>query len=281
MKSTTSSPPPPSPSPLSPHLPLPPPPFPPLPPNSPFVGPPPVTRPHKPPSPPLAVNVDSLPALIATTTYGDRLVRWHDLEMPPSVDGVVALPDPPPWSLWLQGYYRMHHPATWPILERDHETDKRFFYAVRDWRMQREAEGADEEELRRLWDEMNGVSKRIIRRFRRLFGLHFIRNRYLAYHRSLLPGQSDAEILEATLIAENYPPCTIAAHTVWALPLPPPTTLLSRLLLRRSLTQLAKPPFSSSPSLLQPYIVPGIDSMYMRALNPVPREPGAPPGYSG
>ncbi|GAA5909672.1 hypothetical protein JCM6882_008460 [Rhodosporidiobolus microsporus] len=264
-----------SPRTLSPTLPPPP-----RPPNPPSLDPSPVTRPSKPAVPAFAVDAKYLRTLIALTTYGDRCVRWLDPELPVETEGVEAAPDPPPWSLWLEGYYQMHHPATWAILERDQEEDKHFFWAMRDWRMQREQEGAAEDELGSLWDEMDEAALRMVQRFQRLFALHYVRNRYLAYHRTLLPAHSDTEILEATLVEEDYPPCTVAPHSVWALPIPPPTSFLDRFLRRRPLIQIAKPPFSSSPSLLQPYIVPGIDSLYMRALKPTPVPPGSPPEYA-
>ncbi|GAA5843856.1 hypothetical protein JCM11251_003534 [Rhodosporidiobolus azoricus] len=209
---------------------------------------PPLEEPHPP-----SLNVDpfSIPSLISSSTIVYRLVRWSDPDFPRT--NVDRSPDPPPWSLWMESYYQMYHPETWPPLREDHEMDKKYYFDLRDWRMWRKANGADERELQRLWSMLEVVVRRIIERFQRLYGLDFIRNRFLRYYRKSLPGKVDAEILMLTLDMEEYPPCRVAQHSVWPLPLPPPLRH-PRLAPLVEVAHLARDPSAC----LAPYIVPDV-----------------------
>ncbi|GAA6023066.1 hypothetical protein JCM10207_007707 [Rhodosporidiobolus poonsookiae] len=156
-----------------------------------------------------------LPVLVATETFAERLVRWYDPQIP--LTGVVYSSEPPPWSEWLESYYRIYHPETWRILDADHNMDKAYYLGMCAWRRQRERQGASTEEIERIRQETVAAARSLLERFKKLYGLHFVREQYLAHFRIEKPSdlpvaEWDAHVLQA-LEAEDLPMCRLPKHS--------------------------------------------------------------------
>ncbi|GAA6023068.1 hypothetical protein JCM10207_007708 [Rhodosporidiobolus poonsookiae] len=228
----------------------------------------------KPTAPLLQVRQNGVPYLIHVETFAERFIRWYDPQLP--IRNIKRSSDTPPWSLWLESYYGMYHPETWRILEADHEADKEYYYELRAWRERRSSEGASQEELAHSSREQLEVLTRLLRRFERLYCLHFVREQYLARHRidkpvSMSDAEWDATVVKTRLEYEDLPFCTIPQHSVWPLPCPFPSSPSTPA--RTRLTAIS----AFSELQLQPYIVPGIDSPFLRVLKPKRDEDRSPP----
>ncbi|GAA6023101.1 hypothetical protein JCM10207_007720 [Rhodosporidiobolus poonsookiae] len=238
---------------------------------------PPQSVPHfstKPVPPALHVHVHGVPSIIQVETFAERFIRWYDPDLP--ISNIVLSHDIPPWSLWLESYYGMYHPEAWRILEADHEADKKYYDKLRRWRGRRAVEGARQEELARSYLELLKAAKRMLLRFQKLYCLHFVREQYLARHRidkpvSMSDAEWDATVVKTRLEYEDLPFCTIPQHSVWPLPGPfpssPSTPARTRLTFISAFSELQ----------VQPYIVPGIDSPFLRVLKPKRDEDRSPP----
>ncbi|GAA5821639.1 hypothetical protein JCM11251_000947 [Rhodosporidiobolus azoricus] len=107
--------------------------------------------------------------------------------------------DLPAWSLSLESYYRVFHPYTWIFLDRVYRKQIRYCREVDAWYEAKKAEFLGEDVLagfRAVQKEAYDVAWMI---FMRLYGLHYLRERYLRFYRNLAPSWDDSKILLATL----------------------------------------------------------------------------------
>ncbi|GAA6039568.1 hypothetical protein JCM8097_008397 [Rhodosporidiobolus ruineniae] len=171
----------------------------------------------KPSEPILHVDVDKLPDLIGEDTYDNRLLPWYDPDLP--VADLVKSSDPPPWSLWLESYYRQYHPEVWRLLEEDHQAEKAYMLRLEDWLDEAEREGVvDSEERDGIYEEVRERAERLLDRFAKLHGLHQVRQAYLLPYRARKPSSMtdrewDEEVATQTLLPEEYPKCRVPAHS--------------------------------------------------------------------
>ncbi|GAA5822954.1 hypothetical protein JCM11251_004435 [Rhodosporidiobolus azoricus] len=148
----------------------------------------------------------------------------------------LAAPDSiPPWTVWLERWYQIYHPATWVYLDRDEDADVDVTVEVvtqyLQERMVGQEKGARASALRKLLGEL---SRGFWVRFTCIYGLHAVRSvflerskkRYLANWSALeaLPSSRD---LEQQILrdlpdggTENLP--TFEQGSVWPLVIPPP-----------------------------------------------------------
>ncbi|GAA6023059.1 hypothetical protein JCM10207_007704 [Rhodosporidiobolus poonsookiae] len=239
-------------------------------------SPPPYPRQPSPPpltaratAPALCVDVKYLPCLMHFETLTGRFIRWYDPQLP--LRNISFAAEPPPWSRWLESYYRMYRPETWKILDSDHEADKRYHEELRAWRGERLAEEADQQELDQIDTDLETVSTRLFDRFSKLYALHYVREQHRHGNRWGRPLSGEGDVLMRDLDGEDLPMCQFGEQSVWPLPcaFPPghgtgfPTTLTCLAYKRES--------------TLLPYMVPGVDSLFLRSLHPGSRSDDPPP----
>ncbi|GAA6030077.1 hypothetical protein JCM8097_009244 [Rhodosporidiobolus ruineniae] len=134
---------------------------------------------------------------ISWSAYATCLVAWSD----PAYE-IIAAPqsaDVPPWCGFLEQYYVMYHPVVWTLLEDDQEKEKQYYRDLGRWRLQQEEDGASWEEKERVQRLRIKSKKRLVWRFAALYGLHYVRQRFLEHHRRLYsPGTTDEQIIANT-----------------------------------------------------------------------------------
>ncbi|GAA6039558.1 hypothetical protein JCM8097_008390 [Rhodosporidiobolus ruineniae] len=219
----------------------------------------------KPSEPVLHIDLDKLPYLIGADTYDSRLLPWFDAELP--VADFVKSTDPPPWSLWLESYYRQYHPEVWRLLEEDHQAEKAYMLRLEDWLDEAEREGVvDSEEGDAIYEEIRKRGNRLLNRFARLHGLHQVRQAYLLPYRTRKPSSMtdrewDEEVAAQTLPPEEYPKCRVHVHSDDPhIPALIPLTHICDLSRRD----------------LLPHVVPGVAADYLHSNGPS-SELGSPP----
>ncbi|GAA6002301.1 hypothetical protein JCM10207_001053 [Rhodosporidiobolus poonsookiae] len=132
--------------------------------------------------------------------------------------GAERSTDPPPWSLWLEGYYRMHHPDTWVLLDADHAADRAYFVEVSGRYSEGTVAGAAQGEMVELRDAVDEIVARMVWRFRKVYALNAVRQEYIEHHRQGMappfdPADWDNKITKETLEMEDYPPCPVAEYS--------------------------------------------------------------------
>ncbi|GAA6039566.1 hypothetical protein JCM8097_008396 [Rhodosporidiobolus ruineniae] len=195
-------------------------------------------------------NYEKLPTLLTPSIYKSRIVPWCD----PALGGAsTARPDDvPPYSLSLESYYRMFHPSTWVVLETEYSAQKRYLLELEELVKKMREGGAYEGHLTAIWSEWDRVKQAMWLLYSRLYGLHFLRDRYLNFYRLAAPMWDDHKILHETLelerptgckvIAKRYLISGVSEHTIWPLPLP--LTVIPSTLSRKGLICIAN--FSSA-----------------------------------
>ncbi|GAA6030237.1 hypothetical protein JCM8097_009003 [Rhodosporidiobolus ruineniae] len=213
----------------------------------------------KPRKPKLKINVERLPSLLSSEVFYDRLASWADPELGSDIQ---LREDIPPWSLTLESFYGMYHPATWVLLERDQSEQKAYLFLLALWRAQKIEEDGEPSEGGELWEEMVAVQKQMSTRFAKLYALHYVRNRYLDFYRAVASGMSDGEIIYATLQLEDNKICEVPQNSLWPLPCSIPS--LPDYPILKTLTRIANLPRRKLP----PYTVFPVDPRYHQHFRP-------------
>ncbi|GAA6030239.1 hypothetical protein JCM8097_009004 [Rhodosporidiobolus ruineniae] len=181
--------------------------------------------PEKPKASEPAINLDKLPDLVSAIRK-TRIVPWRDSKL--NFKGVDLRTDSPPWSRSLESYYAMFHPHTWMLLENDYEEQRDQIGKLREWRVRYSQKGGSLIKLDTAADELEKLTRYVWELFKRLYGLHHLRERYLERYRPHAPGWDDAKIVRETLDFESAAQgaSTAAAygydcleHSVWPLPI--------------------------------------------------------------
>ncbi|GAA6010222.1 hypothetical protein JCM10207_005674 [Rhodosporidiobolus poonsookiae] len=228
---------------------------------------------RKPCRPPLRFKLSELPLLISGPVYHDRVYPSRDFALgvwEPDEEGV------PPWSLSLESYYTMIHPAAWAILDDEYTTQRGFVMELARWCLRRKADGAEKGELDALETEMRAAQCGMREMFECLYGLHFIRAKYLSHYRDLAPPHwTEQEIILKTLSYEDnrrrvrtsdFWHCRFPEYSVWPLPVPVPSCVQ-----RASLKPLVCIAGLSKYTYYQ-YIVPILDTDYHTTFQTTPTE---------
>ncbi|BGP13848.1 hypothetical protein JCM10213v2_001786 [Rhodosporidiobolus nylandii] len=146
----------------------------------------------------------SIPHLLPWNLSETTLLPHLDLE-PLGLQPFVPPPEreEPAWSLELEGWFQIFHPATWVLLGEDEAVDAAYATAVE--RRMNELESAGEEpeearlagaaELRLLRERAFEVLVRRATRFVALYALYAARCAYIAFHRREDSKRSVADIL--------------------------------------------------------------------------------------
>ncbi|GAA5895813.1 hypothetical protein JCM6882_001387 [Rhodosporidiobolus microsporus] len=184
-------------------------------------SPPPPDREPTKPSP--SFDLSKFPKLLTEHVGKNRILPWGDPAL--RLEDVVMETGPPPWSLSLESYYRAFHPHTWVCLKREYDTQLRYFSDLMSWALKRMSEGACTGEVEHLERKAEVQHEATFALFASLYGLHYLRERYLDHYRSLNTGWDDSKILNETLdfefSADGFPCVSeFADHSVWPLPLP-------------------------------------------------------------
>ncbi|GAA5900903.1 hypothetical protein JCM6882_005973 [Rhodosporidiobolus microsporus] len=189
--------------------------------------------PH-PPLPPikpaLGFDPEYSPNIIGENVYDNRLVPFCDPSIDPPPGSLRR--GPPPWSLSLESYYRIFHPYTRVFLGPKYAEQIAYYRDLKRWRLRRADERASQAELEGLKREASKAREVAWALFANLYGLHFLRMRFLAPYRDRAPGWSISRILNETLEFERsgVGPESVALssgiqeYSVWPLPLPIPRT---------------------------------------------------------
>ncbi|GAA6018089.1 hypothetical protein JCM10207_006077 [Rhodosporidiobolus poonsookiae] len=176
-------------------------------------------------------NPAKLVWLLPQRMLADRLLPWRD----PSVDFRVPFPlrsDPPAWSLSLESYYGIFHPATWTMLDKEYATHRSYAASLSRERQTRKERGAHEAELGPVESALKATHEYLGLLWGSLYGLHYVRNRYLDFYRPIAPRWSDSKIVYETAELETeivdgrivpmYRSPDLSDLSIWPLPLPPP-----------------------------------------------------------
>ncbi|GAA6024719.1 hypothetical protein JCM10207_002808 [Rhodosporidiobolus poonsookiae] len=168
----------------------------------------------------------NLPFLTPTPEARLRFFPWANPELVSFGIPITPRTDTPPWSLTLELYYRVFHPYAWEILEEELAEQAEYTLRQKKWIEHRQRLGAGEADLDALRAERTKVVKSLWQMFSGLYGLHFIRERYLEHYRPLAPRWDDSRIIQETLDFErgwDRQPLVFGGprdHSVWPLPLP-------------------------------------------------------------
>ncbi|GAA6036349.1 hypothetical protein JCM8097_001679 [Rhodosporidiobolus ruineniae] len=135
--------------------------------------PPPYSHPEgtlvaEPAKPVLRVDVDLLPKLISSPVVLEHISPWIDPSL--RLAELLQRDSDPPWSAWLESYYRMYHPGVWVQLEEDHERQKEYLFRLAWWRRRRMSEGVSSEVLDGIWTEMVKVQEEMMTRISQIYG---------------------------------------------------------------------------------------------------------------
>ncbi|GAA6005402.1 hypothetical protein JCM10207_002969 [Rhodosporidiobolus poonsookiae] len=169
----------------------------------------------------------NLPFLIPLPIAYERFLPWAEPGLDLGAPKFVPYrSDTPPWSLTLESYYQIFHPCSWDILEEEFANQAEYAMRMKEWIEHREWTGAGQEELAALRVERIKAVNSLFTIFSGLYGLHFIRERYLEHYRPIAPMWDDARIIQETLDFElglDRQELVFGGprdHSVWPLPLP-------------------------------------------------------------
>ncbi|BGP21035.1 hypothetical protein JCM10213_002930 [Rhodosporidiobolus nylandii] len=141
-----------------------------------------------------------------------------------AIQGVNAVEDGPPvWPAWLEPWYAMICPVAWELLQPDDELDEAVILALVAYYWAREQAGAEQDELDDIARQTRKLRDRRSERWARVYALHGVRQRFLAYYSKREAGLTADEIvrLHAAQVEDAPPPPPADLQmTIWPLDLP-------------------------------------------------------------
>ncbi|GAA5821643.1 hypothetical protein JCM11251_000949 [Rhodosporidiobolus azoricus] len=227
------------------------------------------------PSPPSHVlDLKKLPTLISENIYWKRLLPWSDPELCVSEVELQGEEVTPPWSLSLESYYKGFHPYTWIHLGVEYKQHMDYLLSLKAWQEERRVLGATVKELGDLEQKILAGHAVVWRIFASIYGLHYLRERYLDHYRAEAPGWTDAKIIDKTLNFERSGTgffdvpyfCVFADQSIWPVPLPLSCILTEPSPTSKPIIALAE----QSKAVRDSYAIPRFDSNYHLTFRPMP-----------